>query len=420
MRVLHIFDHSLPHQSGYVFRSLNIIRVQREMGWQTFHLTSPKQGPVNAPVETIDGYGFFRTTTATRQTMPVADELRLMRALWRRLDALIDELRPDLLHAHSPLLNGYPALLAARRHGIPLIYEIRAFWEDAAADQGTSVEGGPRYRATRALETWLMRRADHLITICEGLRNDILARGIAPERVTVIPNFVDPEAFAAARTPEPELVRDLGLRGRTVLGFIGSFYKYEGLAFLVETMPRLLGEMPDLCLLLVGGGEEDERLRRLIAEKGLANDVIMTGRVPHTDVKKYYDLVDIFVYPRISRRLTELVTPLKPIEAMAAGRTVVASNVGGHREIIEHGQNGFLFEAGSPESLQQTLIRALTSATLDHVAANAVSHVERHHSIHSTQSIYEPFSKSSLDRSTNPRLPLGRVADGDAVAKKVH
>ena len=392
MRVLHIFDHSLPLQSGYVFRSLNIIQVQRDLGWQTFHITSPKQGNVGTLKEVVDDYTFYRTPLPTGMATPVVRELRLMQALWRRLNELVCEQSPDLLHAHSPLLNAYPALLVARRHDIPLIYEIRAFWEDAAADQGTSVEGGLRYRATRALETRIMRQADHLITICEGLRGNILDRGIAPERVTVIPNFIDPEPFAVARAPEPELVRSLKLKGRTVLGFIGSFYRYEGLAFLVEAMPQLLAQIPHLCLLLVGGGEEDERLRDLVAKHNLTNNVIMTGRVPHTRVKTYYDLVDFFVYPRISRRLTELVTPLKPIEAMAAGRIVIASDVGGHKEIITHGQDGFLFRSGSADSLIETLHTALDPSEQAAIKARAVRTVLSNRSFSATRTRYSDLA----------------------------
>jgi glycosyltransferase involved in cell wall biosynthesis len=222
-----------------------------------------------------------------------------------------------------------------RRLGIPVVYEVRAFWEDAAVDHGTSREGGPRYRATRAMETYVFRHADAVTTICEGLRGDIIGRGIPAARVTVIPNAVDIEQFRQGGEPDPELRTRLGLDDARVIGFIGSFYAYEGLSLLLDALPRILEKAPDARVLLVGGGFQDAALRQQAQKLGIADKVVFTGRVPHAEVTRYYDLVDLLVYPRLSMRLTDLVTPLKPLEAMAQGRLLLASDVGGHRELIE-------------------------------------------------------------------------------------
>ena len=144
------------------------------------------------------------------------------------------------------MLDALPALWAGRRKHLPVVYEVRAFWEDAAVDHGTTFEGSARYRVSRALETFALKHADAVTTICEGLRGDILARGVALGRVTVIPNAVDAAAFAfrADPAPDPALRRSLGLGpaqpGATVIGFAGSFYRYEGLHLLIEAMQRLL------------------------------------------------------------------------------------------------------------------------------------------------------------------------------------
>jgi PEP-CTERM/exosortase A-associated glycosyltransferase len=259
------------------------------------------------------------------------------------------------------VLNALPALRVARRLGIPMVYEVRAFWEDAAVDHGTSREGGLRYRATRALETHVLRRADHVTTICEGLKADIVARGIPEARVTVIPNAVDIEAFRFAGPVDETLKRELGLMGRTVIGFIGSFYAYEGLDLLVEALPLVLQVRPDARLLLVGGGPQEQALRAAVSSAGLDDRVVFTGRVPHGEVQRYYSLVDMLAYPRRSMRLTETVTPLKPLEAMAQGHLLVASNVGGHRELIRDGQTGVLFEPGKAEALAAAILRLLDS-----------------------------------------------------------
>lgn len=360
-RVLHVLDHSIPLHSGYTFRTAALLREQRALGWETFHLTSPKQGKTIASVEDVDGLRFYRTPSATGflADLPIGRELALMQQLETRLEKVAREVRPDILHAHSPVLNALPAIKVARRLGIPVVYEIRAFWEDAAVDHGSTTEGSLRYRATRALETRAIRQVDHVFTICEGLRADIVARGIPASKVTVIPNAVDIASFQLASPPDPQLQEKWGLTGRTVVGFIGSFYAYEGLDLLLDALPELIRQRPDVRLLLVGGGPQEANLRQQAERLGLGDHVIFTGRVPHQDVGRYYDLINVLAYPRHPMRLTELVTPLKPLEAMAQGQLFVASDVGGHKELIEHGKTGILFKAGDCKALSEALLGLL-------------------------------------------------------------
>lgn len=355
LRVLHVLDHSIPLHSGYTFRTLSILREQRLLGWETHHLTSSKHTLPSGAEETVDGWHFYRTPASTGARLPGLAEVAIMKQTQARLLEVAQKVRPHILHAHSPVLNAIPALRVGRQLGIPVVYEVRAFWEDAAVDHGTTTEGSLRYRLTRRLETHALRQAQHVFTICEGLRGDIAARGIPASKVTVIPNAVDIDAFDTGGTPDQSLQADLGLQGATVLGFIGSFYAYEGLDLLMDALPRLLARRPELRVLLVGGGPQDAALRAQAVALGVADKVIFTGRVPHTEVQRYYDLVDVLVYPRHSMRLTELVTPLKPLEAMAQGRLLVASDVGGHKELIRHGETGWLFKAGSAQALSDTV-----------------------------------------------------------------
>ncbi|MDF1516242.1 MAG: glycosyltransferase, exosortase A system-associated, partial [Anaerolineae bacterium] len=269
-----------------------------------------------------------------------------------RLDQVIAIEQPDILHAHSPSLNGIAAIRAGRKHNLPVVYECRAFWEDAAVDHGTSKEWGLRYRITRALETYTFKNADAVTTICGGLKGDIQARGIRADKITVIPNAVDLVHFSQRQDANDlQLSDELKLTDKNVLGFIGSFYAYEGLLLLVSALPDILKKAPETRLLLVGGGPDDAKLKKLSNELGLQEKIIFTGRVPHAEVTRYYDLVDIFVYPRLHMRLTDLVTPLKPLEAMAQEKLVLASDVGGHKELIRDGENGRLFRAGDKNSL---------------------------------------------------------------------
>jgi len=361
MRILHVFDHTLPLHSGYTFRSAAILRNQRKMGWDTYHLSGPKQINCTVMEEDADGLHFYRTPkpTGLLAKLPGGDPFAVMGAIERRLLALAQELQPDVIHAHSPVLDAIPAIRVGRKLGIPVVYEIRAFWEDAAVDHGSTKENSLRYKLTRALETWAVKNADAVTVICEGLRKDLAARGIPANKITVIPNAVDVDKFEMGGKPDPELKLKLGLGSSRVLGFIGSFYAYEGLDLLIAALPSILKQMPDVKLLLVGGGPQDAALKRQVMTLDLMDRVIFTGRVPHAEVNRYYDLVDVLVYPRHPMRLTELVTPLKPLEAMAQGRLMVASDVGGHKELIQDGKTGVLFHAGNAGDLASKVVGLL-------------------------------------------------------------
>jgi len=364
-RILHVLDHSIPLHSGYTFRTLSILREQRKLGWETFHITSPKQVDCTVAEETVDGWHFYRSPpVGAMANVPVLGQWALMQRLEARLLEVAQQVRPDIIHAHSPVLNAFPALRVGKRLGIPVVYEVRAFWEDAAVDHGTTTEGSLRYRLTRALETRALKHANHVFTICEGLRADIVARGIAANKVTVIPNAVDIDAFDTGGQPDAALKAKLGLQDATVIGFIGSFYAYEGLDLLLDALPQIISRLPAVRVLLVGGGPQDAALKAQAERLGLTDKVVFTGRVPHAEVQRYYDLVDVLAYPRHSMRLTELVTPLKPLEAMAQGRLLVASDVGGHKELIRHGETGMLFKAGSATALAEAIVDLLSKSEL--------------------------------------------------------
>lgn len=346
MRILHVLDHSLPLHSGYTFRTRALLLGQRRRGWETEHLTTPRHVADGPDPETVDGLTFHRTPKAGG--LPILGEIQ---ATARRLDALVAELKPDIIHAHSPVLTALAASGVARRHRLPLVYEIRAFWEDAAVGNGTGREGDLRYRATRALETWACRRADAVGAICEGLLRDLRKRGITAEKLFAVPNAVDLDQFGTPLPRDTELSARHSLDDAEVVGFIGSFYDYEGLDDLIAAMPTLVATRPKAHLLLVGGGPMEKALKAQADASPVADRIRFVGRVPHAEVDRYYSLVDVLAYPRKHMRLTDLVTPLKPLEAMAQEKLVAASDVGGHRELIEDGVTGTLFKADDPAAL---------------------------------------------------------------------
>ncbi len=399
MRILHVFDHSLPLHSGYTFRSRAILRAQQARGWEVRALTTPRHTQPDARDETIDGIAFFRSP-APKAAAPGMGLFAEMNASTQRLLELATQWKPDLIHAHSPALNGIPALRAGKALGIPTVYEIRAFWEDAAVDHGTTREGSFRYRATRMLETYVLKRVSAVTTICEGLRQDIVARGIPAGKVTVIPNAVDAEAFTLRQSADAALQKSLALQDSTVLGFLGSYYAYEGLDLLIAATPALAKEIPNVKLLLVGGGPQEANLKAQAAALGVADRVVFVGRVPHTEVQRYYDLVDILVYPRHRMRLTDLVTPLKPLEAMAQQHILLASDVGGHHELIEDGKTGFMFQADSEAALVAGVVRALGArAQWPQIRANGRAYVEHERNWTASVARYQTVYANAMGRA---------------------
>lgn len=402
--ILHVLDHSLPLHSGYTFRTRAILRAQLARGWEVRGITGHRHSASGPLEELVDGLHFHRTPGAPATGNPVLREWRDIAAHADAIEALVQQWRPDIIHAHSPVLNAIAAQRVAKRHGIPLVYEIRAFWEDAAVGNGTGTEGSPRYWLTRQLETHAVRNADAVAVICEGLRSDLATRGIDPAKIIVSPNGVDMDQFGTPVPRDPALTAQLGLEGADVVGFIGSFYDYEGLDDLIAAMPRLVRARPKAKLLLVGGGPREQALRDQALASPFADHIVFVGRVPHDQVEHYYAQIDILAYPRKAMRLTDLVTPLKPLEAMAQGQLVAASSVGGHRELIEDGVTGTLFPPDDPAGMAAALAGLFADRTIwDERRAVARAFVERERNWSSNILRYEPVYQQLLARPTGTR-----------------
>ena len=382
-RVLHVLDHSLPLHSGYTFRTRAILKAQEAAGLEVRGITGQRhnvEAGEGAPCEVADGLTFHRTPGLPQGPVGLR-ESREIAALDQAIRTLAADWRPDIIHAHSPALCGAGALRAARALGVPLVYEIRAFWEDAAVGNRTGREGSLKYRLTRALESRVVRAADAVFTICHGLRDDLIARGIAPAKIGVMPNGVDLDLFGAPLVRDAALAETLGIAADApVIGYIGSFYDYEGVGDLIAAMPLLRRSHPAARLLLVGAGAMEAAWRAAAARLPEPDAVIFTGRVPHDQVERYYSLVDVLAYPRKAQRLTHLVTPLKPLEAMAQQRLVAASDVGGHRELMKHGETGWLFAADDPAACAASLTEVLDARhQWDAIKTRAAHHVRTHH-----------------------------------------
>lgn len=411
MRILHVLDHGLPLQSGYTFRTRAILKAQIARGWHVAAVTGARHGTSPVKAEMVDGLDFYRTEPPAAAPSPIG-EWREIGALAKRVIEVAHEFRPDVIHAHSPVMDAIAALRAGKALGVPVLYEIRAFWEDAAVGNGTGSEGSLKYRATKWLETRAVLRADAVAVICEGLKNDLISRGIDAGKIMVSPNGVDLTLFGEPAPRDMALAADLGLgESDDVVGFIGSFYDYEGLDDLIAAMPALVAIQPNSKLLLVGGGPMEQALRAQAAASPVAGAIRFVGRVPHDEVERYYSLVDILAYPRKKMRLTDLVTPLKPLEAMAQRRLVAASDVGGHRELIRDGDTGTLFAPDSPPAIAVALAGLFADRSgWDARRTRARAFVEQDRNWSSNISRYAPVYQRLVDARKSDPACLPRTA----------
>jgi glycogen(starch) synthase len=364
VRILHLLDHSLPRHSAYARRTMAILRQQRAIGWHTTQLTGPRQG-LSEPDRNRDGWHFFRTAPAPG-AMARLPLLGAAGVIARRLRKVAELTRPDLLHAHSPPENALAALRVGRRLGLPVVFEVHAAFghSDHGSTNSLARSLGPtlRHALARSAERWCAGRADAVTTSSEGLRAQLEAGGLRRARVTVVPNAVDlrdyPPCPPAARR-DSRLARQLGLRDGPVLGFIGAFHRYEGVDLLIDALPALLRRHPQLQLLLAGRGAQQDWLRARVLRQGLAASVVFHDTTPaeraghdaHDAHAALHALADVLVFPRLPQRASELVPAQRLLEAMARGCLVAASNVGGHRELVDHGRTGMLFEAGKADAL---------------------------------------------------------------------
>jgi glycosyltransferase involved in cell wall biosynthesis len=359
-RSLHIVTNSLPHASaGYTVRTHLTALALRRVGLDPqvvtklgFPLT---QGIIAArDLHVVDGVMYHHLLPAGRFPRYADDRLDLN---IRLAAELTERLHPAILHAASPHLNGQIALALRDRYGLPFVYEVRGLLEDSwLSRQGSeSAMAADGYRLARELETFCMLHADEVVTLGAAMKAEIVARGVPSDRVHVIPNAVDETFLDSGSEPIP-IRRAMNWRSSDVIvGLISTFYPHEGIDYLLRAIAILRERGHRVRLLLVGDGIERNALARLVEELDLGQITRFTGRVSHAEVRRYYATIDVFVVPRTNDRVCHIVTPLKPIEAMAAAIPVVASAVGGLTEIIQDGVTGILVPPEDPRALAEAL-----------------------------------------------------------------
>lgn len=364
---LYLLHNSLPYASaGYATRTHGLLRSLSDRGWDMWGVTRPgfpfdlSNSTVKGPVpgqDLVDGVPYLRLSTDVEK--PSKNPLAPYVADYvERIRVVAERVQPFVIHAASNHWNGLAAVEAGRALGVPSIYEVRGLWEVTRASRDPEWAAGQEFRYMARMEADAARAATHVFAITRALMDELIDRGVPADKITLLPNGVDSTRFVP-RERDEALAAELGVAGKTVIGYIGSILDYEGLDQLVEATARLAARRDDFHVLVVGDGAAMLEVRRRADALGLDRVLTFTGRVPHEDVERYYSLVDIAPLPRLPLPVCEMVSPLKPFEAMAMGKVVVASDVAALAEIVDDGRTGLLHKKGDVESLAAALERLL-------------------------------------------------------------
>ncbi len=351
-RILHLLEYSLPHtQNGYTLRSFHVVRAQKGHGWDPVVITKPgfpdNGTPSNGP-ESVAGVMHYRLPgqpTATKLTS-------YLHTYVTEAASLIRELAPSVVQAGSNFRNAYAAMELARNYGLPFVYEVRGLWEETRIANGSLKRGDEQFDKLVAVETHCMQAADAIVTLGESLKAELVRRGVDGNKIFLVPNAVD---TAVIREPRADLREQLGLTGRFVVSYIGSVSPLESLHVLIDAIRIVRRTRADVAALIVGAGADLETLKQRVYELGLDDSVKFAGSVPHGDIADYYAITDLVVCTRGRDKVCEVVTPLKPYEAMAYRKPVVVSDIPALCEMVQDEVTGRLFPAGDTAALARLL-----------------------------------------------------------------
>ena len=370
--ILNLLKESLPYlTNGFTMRSRYNLLATRDAGMRPEVVTNlgfPRLlGPPPAPaVELVDDIPHHRLDLGAHHVEERPFDVVLEEQAWLTA-AIARRVAPSIIHAGSGH-RGYETALvgaAVRAHiRRPLVYEVRSFFESTWSADPLWNERGEQYHRRHDAETAAMQRADHVVTIAEAMRDDIIARGVDPERVTVIPNGVDADAFSP-EPPDPSLRARYGLDGRFTFGYVSNLdHPRENQELLVEATAILLRRGRAVTCLIIGDGRRRAEIEAIARKAGVGGRVIFTGRVPHEAVAGHYAILDAFVVPRRDERAARTVTPLKPYEALAMARPLVVADLPALTEIAEPDARGLVFPAGDAAALATALERLIDDPEL--------------------------------------------------------
>lgn len=356
--IVHVWNKSFPTINGYTVRNAEIIKHLKEMGLNTVGVTKlgwppdDRSDSVHTYLNEIDMFRLYDANHTELNKIPMSKYFRLY-AL--RFAKLLGYLKPGIIHAASNFQNALPPLVVARKLGIRSVYEVRGMWHYTQTSKTRGFEYSERYRLHEAYELTCCRLADRVVVISDTLKKLLIDLGIPSKKITVVYNGVNISNFQP-QPPCPELQQTFDLEGKLVVGFVGTLEKYEGLDYLLHALAILQGQRSDIKLIIVGDGPALPDLYRLSAQLGLQREVSFVGAVPRDQVRRFYSVMDILPFPRTRARVCELVTPLKPYEAMAMGKTVMVSDIPALREMVSDGNTGLMFQPEDAASLAEAIV----------------------------------------------------------------
>ncbi|WP_282040876.1 glycosyltransferase [Halomonas alimentaria] len=362
-KIFYVLHNSLPYSSGgYATRAQGVAEGLRESGFEVVGLTRPgypvdvipasdHHGIEDEP-DDVNGVLYHRIISPKRRDLKAVDYVRVSAI---KIQEKIEELQPDIVMAASNYICALPALIAARKTNLPFIYEVRGFWEVSKASREPDYHGSVGYNVQEAMEAFVANSADHVFTLTKAMKAELVGRGVEESRITLLPNCCDTSRFYPMPA-EAELKKELGIHSDTaVIGYIGTFVQYEGLDDLAEACSILHERGLDFVLLLVGSedtsgsglGPIAQKVMSVAKEGGFSDRLIMPGRVPHQEVERYYSIVDIAPFPRKPLPVCEMVSPMKPLEAMSLEKPVIVSSVSALSEMVIDQHNGLVFDKGN-------------------------------------------------------------------------
>ncbi|MFE1083462.1 glycosyltransferase [Brevibacterium sediminis] len=384
-KVLTILHASAPDQSGgYAVRAHSVLKTIVAKDFEVTALTRPgfpeaanSLEPGATAEEVHDGIRYLRLGSDSARAN---GEFTYMREAIDHFAEVIRRERPSAVHLRSTYVSALPGLIAAKRFGLPVVYEVSGMWELVYEAANTARMEGRRAR-TVVLENAVLEHCDEVVTITEAMREIISGRVRTRRPIGIMPNAVDTTGFTSAEK-NPQVLSRFGWSAHDpVIGYIGTFVGYEGLDILVRAIAIVRSRGLRVRALLVGDGAESARIRSLAADLSLdESTIVFTGRVPHEEVSDLYSVIDVCAYPRLLTPATRAVSPLKPFEAMAAKKSVIVSDVPALAEIAGHGERGLVVPSGDVDALAEaisTFIKDPTSTRTRVEAAAAWTESER-------------------------------------------
>lgn len=341
--------------NGYTRRTHEIVTRLSAGGWQVQALVAPTRLASPLPV-TFDGTVYNRLAGAASYGDGLVGYIEIYAA---QIERIALATKASLIHAASTFLNGLAGALAAYRLGLPFIYEVRGLWELTRLTLTPEFEASLGFATQARLERDAAAAADRVLILGRELGEELMRRGAPADNLTLAPSGAH---HAVPATPESRKSarQALGLPAtgtETVIGYIGSLASYEGLGTLVLAFTKVAEKLPDARLIIIGDGAERGRLAGLIERSGLSGRVLLPGAVRAEHARQAYAALDIAVYARERSRVTEVVPPLKHLEAAASGVAMVVSDIAPLATFANETGAALTVPAGDPAALAEALLR---------------------------------------------------------------